>query len=294
MLSIIVASGIKINRLFKTVIAAVLFAVCFWVTRRNPYIVPQRLAELETFTSASTPFVAQGAFETNDALKHFTDPLYGDRIVHALSPEQSLLTSATGHTTVHMRLSQLLMDPVMRGHSMHTYQQVLSQPEYEHVFGNQFNVLPNLPDANYVGSQLFFANSAHSGSPLHYAWGTNVFVQVNGKKRWLLVDPAYAFQLGCGYGAGGLYGTCPIFISPFSNVSIARNIALLPDGVPYMEFVLSPGDILVVPPLWLHAIENLEVPTIALSMRYINLFQAMTSAKSSLPSYQCDYIRFAP
>lgn len=250
----------------------------------TPYMMPDRLKELSSLSSINEPIVIRNGFPVQN-MTHIFAHTYKDTIVNTLIPEQKHQRGGHGHVIEKIKLKDLLLNKTYKGFSMHSYQQFFNQSQYSEVFGDRFLVLQNIPDAIYLGSQLFLANNLKSGTPFHFAWGTNIFVQLNGRKRWVLINPKYAQTMGCEYGPGGLYATCPKFENKFSQNTIEDQLNRKPDKIPYFDFVLNPGDILVNPPLWLHAIENMEVPSIALSIRYLNFQQARHAMYQSLDSY---------
>lgn len=86
---------------------------------------------------------------------------------------------------------------------------------------------------------------------LHYDVMANIYVQVRGTKRLLLFPPSEVTNLSFAPGASSSS------LNPFTDAHGARGF----------EAVVSPGDILFIPPLWLHCAE----PTNGLSVA-VNVF----------------------
>lgn len=86
---------------------------------------------------------------------------------------------------------------------------------------------------------------------LHYDVMANIYVQVRGTKRLLLFPPSEVTSLSFAPGASSST------LNPFTDAHGARGF----------EAVVSPGDILFIPPLWLHCAE----PTSGISVA-VNVF----------------------
>ena len=105
---------------------------------------------------------------------------------------------------------------------------------------------------------LFIGNNG-TKTNIHNAGSENIFVQIHGRKRWLLWDQR---------------ATC--IIDPEVNRAPAKASDIPPDNPPFSafsklpvcDFVLEPGDILFVPSYLWHYVENLT-PTIGVGLRWI-------------------------
>jgi hypothetical protein len=95
----------------------------------------------------------------------------------------------------------------------------------------------------------FFLGPKGSQTPLHAEMNCNVFVQVFGKKRWVLF-PASATKLLQPPAARQFY-----FFSALDALGHIPSKSA--DALTGWEIILEPGDILLCPPLLWHSVENL-------------------------------------
>lgn len=123
----------------------------------------------------------------------------------------------------------------------------LCEPEsdWDHIFASNL----------FVGTQNVFSN-------LHCAPGGNFFLQVAGRKRWTLVDPALSPYL------------LPLPSRPFNHcLSIfgsfhAGDPRAPIHRMPRLTVTLDPGDLLYNPPWWWHEVTN-EGETIGCALRHV-------------------------
>jgi hypothetical protein len=118
-------------------------------------------------------------------------------------------------------------------------------------------------------------------TPLHLEWGTNFYVMLGGRKRWLLVHPKYYHTAGCNLGGRALHGACRIPSDRLANVTqgvdevsidLYKDILQNELGIPaeYMiDVTLNPGDVLASCDVWLHATKKLDNNGIAMSLRMV-------------------------
>lgn len=98
----------------------------------------------------------------------------------------------------------------------------------------------------------FFLGPADSRTPLHSELNCNIFIQVFGRKRWVIF-PVEATEELQPPSAGRFYFFSPLDpLTPKKDQRIRESKAL--SG---WEIILEPGDILLSPPLLWHAVENL-------------------------------------
>lgn len=125
------------------------------------------------------------------------------------------------------------------------------------------------------GNGLFFVGSSHVWTAAHCDIGTSVFIQMQGRKRWVFYGPDQtallypysqhrnvAYNLGVDVHRPNLE-THPLFKQ-------ARGY----------EVILEPGDVLIFPSLWWHAIQNLDEVTVGID---IATFDAVNSFKRNAP-----------
>lgn len=114
----------------------------------------------------------------------------------------------------------------------------------------------------------FFIGASRVFSALHTAPAGNFFLNITGRKRWMLVDPRYSALL------------FPVTKPPFQYFRSAYggwrdSAARGEEGVnilwrvPRYEVVLQPGDLLYNAPWWWHEVNNLDDLTIGCAVRRI-------------------------
>ena len=115
-----------------------------------------------------------------------------------------------------------------------------------------------------LGYAQLFLGRGGTGSPFHATAVWNWFVMLEGRKTWYFVDPRDS-----------------VFLYPFPVMGRAASFALclFPDEYdaeqfpafawcPYYEATLEPGDVLLNPPWWWHAIRNVSPTTIGVASRW--------------------------
>jgi Cupin-like domain len=112
----------------------------------------------------------------------------------------------------------------------------------------------------------FFIGARRVHSSVHAAFGGNFFLNIVGRKRWLMIDPCYSAYIH------------PIPAQPFQYVRAGcggyrrcaeqgqhDNIFV---RLPHFEAVLEPGDLLYNTPWFWHEVENLEDFTVGCAVRH--------------------------
>jgi len=120
------------------------------------------------------------------------------------------------------------------------------------------------------GLPQFFLAPAATYTPMHCALECNAFVQVYGKKRWILYPAMYQPLLE------PPADRRVYFHSEVQPDRIAARFALAPYA-PALEVVLNPGDVMYIPPFAWHYVENLT-DTIAVGYRFNSLRAALRTA----------------
>jgi hypothetical protein len=120
----------------------------------------------------------------------------------------------------------------------------------------------------YIGKRLgyaqLFVGRGGTGTPFHAAAVWNWFVMLDGRKTWYFVDPRDT-----------------AFLYPFPIMGKAATFALclFPDEYdrdcypafaycPYLTVTLEPGDVLLNPPWWWHAVRNASPTSIGVASRW--------------------------
>jgi hypothetical protein len=107
---------------------------------------------------------------------------------------------------------------------------------------------------------VWFSQSGNV-TPAHHDWWHSFLVQVRGLKRYTLVHPLDVISTQSGWQDSERYD-----LSPAPELSVAAK----PDwaGEVRYEGILSEGDVLYIPPFWLHEVETLTDGNISIPMRF--------------------------
>ena len=114
----------------------------------------------------------------------------------------------------------------------------------------------------------FFISSNTVLTSIHHAPGGNFFLQLAGRKRWTVIDPAHTALLH------------PVNGRPFQYCNSAyggfRGAELRGEGdnhplvrIPRQVTTLEPGDLLYNAPWWWHEVENLEPFNVGCAVRHV-------------------------
>ncbi|MFT4623688.1 MAG: hypothetical protein ACI8PZ_002344 [Myxococcota bacterium] len=114
----------------------------------------------------------------------------------------------------------------------------------------------------------FFISSNTVLTSVHHAPGGNFFLQLAGRKRWTVIDPAYTAFVH------------PVNGRPFQYCNSAyggfRAAELRGEGpdhplacIPRQQATLEPGDLLYNAPWWWHEVENLDVFNVGCAVRHV-------------------------
>lgn len=111
------------------------------------------------------------------------------------------------------------------------------------------------------GTQLFVANR-RTGTPAHAGYNYNMFYQLDGTKRWTIIDPAFS----CFY----YPYIMPTHIDSATDWHTEEDRERCPlfRYCPTFEVELQPGDILFNPWYWLHTVKNTSDRSVGASMRF--------------------------
>ncbi|PWU12164.1 MAG: hypothetical protein C5B51_01175 [Terriglobia bacterium] len=110
----------------------------------------------------------------------------------------------------------------------------------------------------------FFIGQKATGSGYHCAGIWNFFFMVEGQKKWTFVDPELTWMLYPSMITGALaYGSLVSFPDR-ADLSYYR----LYKYCPRFWVVLNPGDVLLNPPWWWHAVDNLTPTSVAVATRW--------------------------
>ena len=120
----------------------------------------------------------------------------------------------------------------------------------------------------------FFLAPAATFTPVHCAHESNAFVQVHGRKRWLLWPARYQPLIG------PVCDRRPYFHADYLPGAAAAEPPL-GAYAPALEVVLDPGDVLYVPPFVWHYVENVTT-TIAAAYRFFSIRHGLRSSRAMM------------
>ena len=116
----------------------------------------------------------------------------------------------------------------------------------------------------YHYSQMFLGYKA-TGSPLHAANTWNFFLMVDGAKKWTFIDPEHSEFVHATLTENMVYCLSESLTFPHA-VDGERHPMFR--YCPRYTVLLEPGDVLLNPPWWWHAIENVTPSSVGVSSRW--------------------------
>ncbi|MET7350959.1 cupin-like domain-containing protein [Streptomyces mirabilis] len=137
--------------------------------------------------------------------------------------------------------------------------QQMSIPDTLPELYDELTIPPYVPTAVISDVNLWMASDA-SNTPLHYDNMNNLFAQLDGKKRFLLFNPAQSDLL--------YPGALDIRTRHLSQVDVkAPDLQKFPKfkQAEYWEAVVTPGDLLFIPAFWWHQV---SAPDVSVSVNY--------------------------
>ena len=114
--------------------------------------------------------------------------------------------------------------------------------------------------------QIFMSDHPELGTPCHndLSGDCNLFFQIEGRKKWTLIDPNFTLLI---------YPVLPP--EPFYGESLIDQYDMKPDPrarlfqyCPRQEVTLDPGDVLLIPPYYWHSVRNIDSRTLAVATRW--------------------------
>lgn len=216
------------------------------------------------------PFIIRGFLNNSKALEKwnidFFHKNFGETqiMLRELNPDMSFEKSHSPGLLKEVTTS-ILENKTNRKYAMNTADIFTDNPELE-------NMLP-MKKVNelfkhskfFVGSQLFLGGR-ETGSGLHCAAGYNIFMNVYGKKKWTVISPKYTPWLYPEFRSDAFYALSPVLHNQ-SPAELEKTYPLY-NRVPKKEGVLGPGDALVNPSWYWHAVDNLDPETIGVACRW--------------------------
>ena len=123
-----------------------------------------------------------------------------------------------------------------------------------------------LKDYAYYQNTQIFIGGRGTGASLHAANELNVFINVHGQKRWHFIHPKYSICLYTTLQNQGIFVGSPV--KHRAPKRFLEKEFPLYNRIPKQTITLEPGDILLNPPWWWHAIDNLTETTIGIATRW--------------------------
>jgi hypothetical protein len=234
--------------------------------RDIPRVPPETLSEsdFEEFIKNPCPVIFEGAARDVQAVREWSPAFFKQNYGN----HACLLATET--------------DWDIKGTLADAVDDILSGTEvsrYAHNIANVFNehpdleaqlelqrFLPHLGPGRHLGTHLFLGGS-RTGTAFHCANNLNIFFNVHGQKEWFFVHPKHTFWMYGVLQANGAAGDSEIDHN--QPASAQREKFPLFEQVPVYSARLNPGDVLINPPWWWHAINNLTPSTIGCAVRWI-------------------------
>jgi hypothetical protein len=141
---------------------------------------------------------------------------------------------------------------------------ILNEKDFNHSLS--INVLSKLLNwSNRDLFQLFVGGFKNSGTPFHCAATSTIFFQIQGKKKWILIDPKYFLMLYPSFASKNQFqGSIlphPILENDYFKYPLYFHC-------PRHETILNQGEILVNPRWFYHSVENITKISIGVSSRW--------------------------
>lgn len=115
-----------------------------------------------------------------------------------------------------------------------------------------------------LGYLQMFIGRCGTGTPLHSAAVWNWFTMVEGKKTWLFVSPK---NMALMYPFMSLGKVAAFSLVAYPDEPDLKMFPLF-KHCPYYEVTIGPGDVLLNPPWWWHAIKNVTPTSVAVASRW--------------------------
>jgi hypothetical protein len=225
------------------------------------------------------PIVIKGFAKEHDCVKQWTPQFFkdhfGDFKIFYSSTEKLVNDDGT-------RLADFV-DSVLAGNKNRAYVENLSDifntyPELHRQAGLD-RVRDFLGDfASYHRIAQLFIGGPGTGAVFHCANELNCFLNIYGRKEWTFVHPKYAVAMySTNFNKGFFVGS---FVKHNASKGFLEAEYPLYNRIPKLRITLEPGDMLINPPWWWHAINNVTPSTISVASRWEILTE---NARQNLP-----------
>lgn len=209
---------------------------------------------VEQFMRKPFPVVLRGFSTESGAVREFSF----ERILERFGEEQVLLTTRE-KDGFEGQLKQV-RDPKIYCHNSEFL--FIRYPELKDSLGME-RLVPYSDGKKEAYSQLFIGRKG-TGTPLHCAAVWNWFHMLDGVKRWYFIDPVYSLFLYPVNRMGQVAATSHCSYPDRYN----KDAYPLFEYCPYYSVELQPGDVLLNPPWWWHAIDNITEESVAVASRW--------------------------
>ena len=218
-------------------------------------------AEFQRRAREDGPLVIEGLALDSDACKQWTVQWflenYGDTELLITNPDQSIVKGP-------MRgpLEDILADRVTKQYIQNTADIFNQCPELEASCRSRRSRRSSAPWANTAAASC--SSAARTPAPPITAPTTSTASSWSqGEKEWRFVDARYSAWMYPFMPPSGLFAFSPV--PPFEP---AQKFPLY-KPIPKLRTRLKPGDVLVNPPWWWHAVKNETPTTIAVATRWV-------------------------
>ena len=209
---------------------------------------------VEQFVRRPFPVVLRGFSNGTAAESVFTF----EKLLELYGEEQVLLTTRE-KDGFEGKLSQV-RDPKVYCHNSEYL--FIRHPELKTLLG--FDRLNPFSDGKREAYSQLFIGRKGTGTPLHCAAIWNWFHMLDGTKRWYFIDPNYSLYLYPVHVQGAMAATAHVSYPDRYD----KEVYPLFEYCPYYYVDLEPGDVLLNPPWWWHAIDNTSEESVAVASRW--------------------------
>jgi hypothetical protein len=229
--------------------------------RFSPEIINE--PEFAQFMRNPCPIVLEGAARESEAVRQWTPSFFKERF----GDLKCLLATET-QFDIEGTLADAV-DDILNNVEVGRYAQNIADifndnPELEVQLGLK-EILQRLGPGRHMGSHLFMGG-ARTGTNYHCANNLNIFFNVHGEKEWFFVHPKHTFWMDGLCHKSGAYGDSPVDHRVPANQQAAFPLFA---KVPVYRGRLGPGDVLINPNWWWHAVNNLTNASIAVAVRWL-------------------------
>lgn len=129
-----------------------------------------------------------------------------------------------------------------------------------------FRPAPGGPKIIFAGVQLFMGVHRKSGTDWHCAGNINMNYQLRGSKKWYFIHPEHTWFIYPVVTDHMMF--CASFVPVGADAEFHDRYFPLYPYIPRLEAIMEPGDILLNPPWYWHAIESLDDVSVSVSTRW--------------------------